>query len=258
MNKLISLSLIAVSALVLSTGCVNHNEHMEHAKTHKAHWGYTGEVSPSHWGSLNEKFSMCSKGNMQSPINIVASKDINLDALGFNYNTKSTNVINNGHTVQVNIQKGSSVLIDGKSYELKQFHFHTPSENNINGKSYPLEAHFVHASKDGELAVVAVMFKYGKSNPIIEKIWSKFPLKLNHSENLELSANDINGILPTDKDYYKFMGSLTTPPCSQNVKWNVFKTTVTISKEQVKKFFDIFEHTNNRPLQKTNNRVIIK
>jgi carbonic anhydrase len=254
MNKLIKLSLVAVSALVLTTGCVSHNENIQH----NTHWGYTGDIGPSHWGELNEKFAMCAKGNMQSPINIVPTKDINLEALGFNYDTKSSSVINNGHTVQVNMKDGSSVVIDGKEYQLKQFHFHTPSENNINSKSYPFEAHFVHASKDGELAVVAVMFEEGEENPVINKIWSQFPLELNKEKSLELSASDVYAILPQNKDYYKFMGSLTTPPCSENVKWNVFKTSVTISKDQVKKFFDIFEHTNNRPVQKTNNRVIYK
>jgi carbonic anhydrase len=258
MNKLIKLSLVAVSALVLTTGCVSHNENMEHHNSHNTHWGYTGDIGPSHWGNLNEKFAMCSNGMMQSPINIVPTKDINLEALGLNYDTKSTSVINNGHTVQVNIKEGSSVVIDGKEYQLKQFHFHTPSENNINSKSYPLEAHFVHASKDGKLAVVAVMFEEGESNPIIDKIWSQFPLELNKEKSFQLSASDVYAILPQNKDYYKFMGSLTTPPCTEGVKWNVFKTSVTISKDQVKKFFDIFGHTNNRPVQKTNNRVIYK
>ena len=258
MKKIISLSLIAVSALLLTTGCVSHNENMEHSNEHKAHWGYKGDVGPSHWSQLNEKFSMCSKGNMQSPINIIASDDKDLKPLGFSYNTNSSDVINNGHTVQVNIKSGSTVTIDGIAYELKQFHFHTPSENNINSKEYPLEAHFVHATKEGKLAVVAVMFEYGAENPIINKIWSKFPLKENHNEKLELSQDDINAILPAYKEYYKFMGSLTTPPCSENVKWNVFKKSVTISKDQVQKFFDIYEHSNNRPIQKTNNRVIVK
>ena len=254
MNKLISLSTIAVMALVLSTGCTNHNEHVEH----KAHWGYKGDSAPANWSKIDNKFAMCSKGNMQSPINIVPTQDLNLEALGFNYNTNSSSVINNGHTVQVNIVAGSTVNIDGEAYELKQFHFHTPSENNINGKEFPLEAHFVHSTKDGKLAVIAVMYEYGEENEILNKIWSEFPLKLNETEKFELSSNDINAMLPANKDYYKFMGSLTTPPCSENVKWNVFKTTQSISKSQVKKFFDIFDHTNNRPLQKTNKRVITK
>jgi carbonic anhydrase len=167
-------------------------------------------------------------------------------------------IINNGHTVQVNIAAGSTVNIDGTDYELKQFHFHTPSENNINGTSYPLEAHFVHATKEGKLAVVAVMFKEGQSNPIIEKVWNTFPLEENKSVSIDLSSSDIHSIMPSDKDYYQFMGSLTTPPCSENVKWNVYKTEMTISKEQVQKFYDIFGHSNNRPLQDTNNRTIVE
>lgn len=258
MKKIITLSLSAIAAALLTTGCASHNENMEHGKSHEAHWGYTGKHSPAHWGEMKEEFAMCSKGKMQTPINIVPTQDIDVKALGFDYKTTSTNVINNGHTVQVNIATGSTVNIDGVDYELKQFHFHTPSENNINGHKYALEAHFVHATKDGSLSVVAVMFEEGKENPILEKIWSKFPLKENHKVSIDLSTNDIKAIMPANKEYYKFMGSLTTPPCSQNVKWNVFKTSMTISKEQVKEFFDIFGHSNNRPLQDTNRRVILQ
>lgn len=256
MKRIISLSLVAVATIFLTTGCINHQENSEHEKSHEAHWGYEGKYSPSHWGEMKEQFAMCSKGKEQSPINIIPTEDVNLKALGFNYHTDSTDVINNGHTVQVNIASGSTVNINGVDYELKQFHFHTPSENNINGKRFPLEAHFVHAAKDGSLAVVAVMFEEGKENPIIGKIWSKFPLKENEKVSINLSSNDIKSIMPLNKDYYKFIGSLTTPPCSENVKWNVFKTSMTISKEQVKQFFDIFEHPNNRPIQDTNRRVI--
>ena len=258
MKKIVTLSLSVATAMLLATGCASHNENMEHSKVHEAHWGYTGEHSPAHWGEMKEEFAMCSKGKMQTPINIVPTQDIDIKALGFDYKTTSTNVINNGHTVQVNIASGSTVEIDGKKFELKQFHFHTPSENNINGHKYALEAHFVHASKDGQLAVVAVMFDEGKENPILKKIWSKFPLEENHAVSIDLTTQDIKAILPSNKEYYKFMGSLTTPPCSQNVKWNVFKTSMTISKEQVKQFFDTFGHTNNRPIQDTNNRTISK
>lgn len=256
MKKILALSLSSIAAMVLATGC-NHQEmeHHEHS-AHEVHWDYVGKHSPEHWGEMKKEFSLCSKGTMQTPINIVPTEDVELIPLGFDYHTASTDVINNGHTVQVNIAKGSSVTIDGEAYELKQFHFHTPSENNINGEKFALEGHFVHAAKDGSLAVVAVMFSEGEENKILSKIWEKFPLKLNHNETLELSADDIKNILPANKDYYKFMGSLTTPPCTENVKWNVFKTSMTISKEQVKQFFDTFGHTNNRPIQATNNRKI--
>ena len=247
MNKLLNIALS--SAFVLTSS---------YAHEHSKHWGYEGDVAPSHWSSLNEKFSLCSNGKMQSPINIVPTLDKDLKPLELNYTTSSSTVINNGHTVQVNIKSGSTLTTNNTTYELKQFHFHTPSENNINGNSYPLEAHFVHASKDGKLAVVAVMFKEGEENKVLNKIWSKFPLTLNKKTNFTLTSNDINNLMPKNKDYYKFEGSLTTPPCTQGVSWNVYKNTVTISKEQVSKFFKVFNHTNNRPIQNTNNRNITK
>ena len=248
-----------MAILFLATSTASYAENVEtHSSLHKAHWGYQGDVGPSHWSAINEKFSMCGKGKMQTPINIIATEDKDLTPLALSYTTASNNVVNNGHTVQVNIKSGSTLSIDNSIYELKQFHFHTPSENNINGTSYPLEAHFVHATKEGNLAVVAVMFKEGKSNPIIEKIWNKFPLEENKAVSIELSSADIQAIMPSDKDYYKFMGSLTTPPCSENVKWNVYKTEMNISKNQVQKFYDIFGHANNRPLQDTNKRTIVE
>ena len=258
MNKIVTLSLSSIATLFLATGCASHSVKAEHSESshHKAHWGYTGDVSPSHWGDLNEKFTMCKQGQVQTPINIIPTDDKDLTSLNLDYTTSSLNVVNNGHTVQVNIKNGSSVTLDGEKYELKQFHFHTPSENNINGNSYPLEAHFVHATKDGKLAVIAVMFQEGKSNPILEKIWKKFPLEENHTVTIDLDNNDIKAIMPSDKDYYKFMGSLTTPPCSESVKWNVYKKVMNISKEQVREFYNIFGHTNNRPLQNTNHRTI--
>jgi len=251
MKKIGTYSTTAFLALLLTVTSTQANEHKV------KHWGYTADVAPSHWSELNPKYKMCSEGKSQSPIDIVASSDIDLSPLALNYNTKSTTVIDNGHTVQVNIDDGSTFIIGDDKYELKQFHFHTPSENNINGKSFPLEAHFVHATKDGKLAVVAVMFEEVKeNNAIISKIWSKFPLKEGEKTELVLSTEEIQALMPSDKDYYKFTGSLTTPPCSQEVKWHVIKKPLTISKAQVKKFFDIYGHANNRPIQKTNERKI--
>jgi len=254
MKKITAYSLVALSSLFLATGCSTHHvaEHSKHAK----HWGYTQDTGPSHWSSLNEKYHMCSEGKTQSPINIVPSTDIDLAPLALSYTANATDVIDNGHTVQVNIAEGSTFTIGSQKYDLKQFHFHTPSENNINSKSYPLEAHFVHATTDGKLAVVAIMFEEGESNPVLSKIWEKFPLKTGEKTDLTLTSKDINALMPDNKEYYHFMGSLTTPPCSEEVNWNVFKTAVTISKAQVKQFFDIYGHANNRPVQATNTRKI--
>jgi carbonic anhydrase len=259
MKKILSVSLSVATAMLLTTGCDSKSQPKGHSKAHnESHWDYQGHYSPAHWGEMKEEFAMCSKGKMQTPINIIATQDVELKPLDLQYNASSVNVINNGHTVQVNIDNGSVFDIDGTKYHLKQFHFHTPSENNINGQEYPLEAHFVHATQDGHLAVVAVMFEEGQENPILSKIWSKFPLKQNQLVYLNLNADNIKAIMPKDKDYYKFMGSLTTPPCSENVKWFVLKTPVTISKEQVQRFYDLFGHSNNRPLQDRNNRMILE
>ncbi len=224
------------------------------------HWGYTGHTDPSHWGELSPKYTECAQGKNQSPINIVVSdsKDTDLQDIGFSYKTTTNTVVNNGHSIQVNVDGGSSIMIDGKNFELKQFHFHTPSENKINGKFFPLEAHFVHLDKDGNIAVLALMFEEGKSNPILEKIWSKMPAKADSKSTLTLSASDVNALLPTDKAYYRFSGSLTTPPCSEGVRWLVLKKPVTISKEQVEKFLHTMHHENNRPVQGLNARKVLR
>ncbi len=250
-------STIVLSTLLLTTAIQANEPTTEHKTEHAKHWGYTGDVAPKNWSELNPKFNMCSEGKQQSPINLVATSDIELPALDMNYTTGSKSIINNGHTVQVNITEGSTFTIGKDVYELKQFHFHTPSENNINAKSFPLEAHFVHATKEGKLAVIAVMFEEGEANPILAKMWKKFPkLEEGTEAKCGLTSDEVNALMPKNKDYYQFMGSLTTPPCSEEVKWHVYKTPLTISKEQVKQFFDIYGHTNNRPIQDTNKRVI--
>ncbi len=228
---------------------------------HSTHWGYTGHEDPSNWGDLDSKYTMCKDGSSQSPINI--SKSVTIETKGlekiiFNYKTGASEVVNNGHTVQVNIKDGSSITVDGINFSLKQFHFHTPSENQIEGQNFPLEAHFVHASKDGKLAVVAVMFEDGKENPVLKKIWNKMPHKAGGNVTCGVSSKVVNSILPKDKSYYRFNGSLTTPPCSEGVRWLVMKNYSYISSTQTKEFLELFHHANNRPIQAINARKVIK
>lgn len=228
---------------------------------HGTHWGYTGHEAPEHWGDLSPEYGACKHGKSQSPIDIsksgvVATKG--LEKIKFDYKTKANSVINNGHTIQVNVEDGSSITVDGITFYLKQFHFHTPSENTIEGKSFPFEAHFVHASKDGELAVVALMFEEGKENKVINQIWSKMPQKADEKAACGLSDAMISEMLPKERDYYRFNGSLTTPPCSEGVRWLVLEEYATISKEQVKKFFDVMGHANNRPVQPLNARKVMQ
>lgn len=263
MKKIITHSTIALAALLL-TACSQHEvkvseptveEH--HTTTHHAkHWGYSADVGPEHWSALNEKFHTCSEGTQQSPINLVPTKDSNLAPLKVSYTLGSRSEINNGHTVQVNIKSGNTLTIDGTTFELKQFHFHTPSENHINGKSFPMEAHFVHASADGKLAVIAVMFQEGAKNPTLNMMLKKFPLTKNEETTLEFSKDYLNVMFPNSLDYYEFMGSLTTPPCSEKVRWIVLKNPISASKEQIAAMHKEIGMNNNRPIQPSNQRVI--
>jgi carbonic anhydrase len=232
------------------------------ASSHGSHWGYTGHGAPENWGDLSADFSMCKDGKNQSPINIspaVTVEASNMQKIDFNYSSEISSVINNGHTVQVNFEKGSSIKIDGMTFNLIQFHFHTPSENQIEGKHFPLEGHFVHAAKDGSLAVVALMFEDGVENTFIKKVWEKMPHKAGGKNAISISAKEINALLPENKDYYRFTGSLTTPPCSEGVRWFVLKNYSTISKGQVKEFIGLFDnHPNIRPVQPINARKVMK
>ncbi len=227
------------------------------ASGHKAHWGYSGEEAPEHWGTLSHEYAMCGMGKNQSPINLTGMIEGELPALSVNYAAKGTEVINNGHAIQVNAAPGSSISIDGKTFELKQFHFHSPSENTIDGRSFPLEAHFVHVAANGELAVVALMFEEGAANAELEKAWAQMPAEAGAKAALE-KVVDPATLLPANHDYYRFNGSLTTPPCSEGVNWFVIKAYASASQEQIEKFTHIMHHPNNRPVQPLNSRVVIQ
>ena len=225
-------------------------------ETHKLHWGYEGDASPKNWSTLNKKFFMCSEGNNQSPINLIGFTQAELPPIEFHYHLISTEILDNGHTEQISVKGGGGIKIDGIYFELKQFHFHTPSENNINGNSSPLEAHFVHVSRDGKLAVVAVMFEKGERNEALTELWKNIPTHT--GEHHHINAHHLNALLPEDRDYYRFNGSLTTPPCTEGVRWLVMKKSVTLSQDQIDIFAKVMHRHNNRPLQPTNARIILK
>jgi carbonic anhydrase len=166
-------------------------------------------------------------------------------------------VVNNGHTVKVVTAGKSYIEVDGKRFYLLQFHFHAPSEHTVNGKHYPFEAHFVHADQKGNLAVVAVLFKVGKKNPTLERILQYTPTEVGKKNYLTVKVNPAL-LLPQEKDYYYYSGSLTTPPCSEGVRWFVMKTPMEMSKEQLQKFEEIFGVPNNRPVQPLNARKVLR
>ncbi|MFY9975248.1 MAG: carbonic anhydrase [Chromatiaceae bacterium] len=220
------------------------------------HWEYSGAEGPGNWASLSPDYGACS-GRNQSPIDLTGFVEADLSPIQFSYQPGGTEILNNGHTVQVNYAPGSRIELDGHVFELKQFHFHAPSENHINGKSYPMEAHLVHSDKDGHLAVVAVMLEEGEANKGIEAAWAGMPEKEGEKHALP-AAVAAESLLPANRDYYRFNGSLTTPPCSEGVWWLVMKAPVSASKEEIEHFAHVMHHPNNRPVQPANARPVLQ
>lgn len=215
------------------------------------HWSYEGDHGPSHWGGL------CSSGKNQSPVDLRDAVAAKLAPLSFKYDSLAQDIFNNGHTVQVTYAPGSTLTVDSHPYQLKQFHFHAPSENLLDGKHFPLEAHFVHADADGNLAVVAVFFEAGAANAALEKLGKDLPLRAGdkHDLDVKIAAADL---MPKTREYYRFSGSLTTPPCSEGVNWLVLKHPVTASEQQIEQLHAAMGHDNARPVQPLNARIIVQ
>ncbi len=221
------------------------------------HWSYEGKAGPENWGNVSPDFQTCHNGKFQSPIDIRNTIEAKLPALQLEFRTAMEKLVNNGHTVQVNVKNEDDFMLDGEAFHLMQYHFHTPSENQINGHSYPLEAHFVHSNDQGELAVVAVMFEVGKANSALDPILAVVPEQLNHEVEIK-QRMDLRPLFPQNLHYYRYSGSLTTPPCTEGLRWLVMKQPVTLSAEQLKAFQQVLKNHNNRPLQPLHGRLIVE
>jgi len=222
----------------------------------EVHWSHhKGEHGPENWANLCEGFKDCN-GNKQSPIDIKeAVKNDKLKSLGFKYTETQVDIINNGHTVQFNIDPGSSVMIDGKKYDLLQFHYHATSEHTIKGEYSPLEVHFVHRHADDDFAVVGIMYEQGEANDLFNKYLKHFPAE--KGEYTSDEKFDLAALLPNNLSYYHYDGSLTTPPCSEVVSWYMLQNPLTASKDQIKDFSDILDK-NFRPIQELNGRTVYR
>jgi carbonic anhydrase len=219
------------------------------------HWSYEGEGAPGNWSKLDGKYATCGTGKRQSPIDIRDGMKVDLEKLAFDYKPSSFSVIDNGHTVQVNVAGGNYLTVQNRSYELVQFHFHRPSEEKVRGKAFDMVAHLVHKDDDGKLAVIAVLMEKGASeHPVIQTIWNNMPLEVNQDVSPSTTI-DLNRILPDERSYYTYMGSLTTPPCTEDVLWMVFKKPIIVTEQQVAIFAKLYKN-NARPVQPANDRLV--
>ena len=225
-----------------------------HAGNKVAHWEYNGKHGPAAWGELDSNFAECKLGKEQSPIDIRHAKKGHLAPLTFGYHVTHAEEVNNGHTIQINLDDGGELTLDGVPYKLVQFHFHTPSEEHINGKAYPMVMHLVHKNAEGKLAVVGVMLKEGKVNAALKPFFDHMPQAAGEKMQLEGNFNVAN-MLPAKLDYFKYMGSLTTPPCSEGVRWQVLQQPIEVSHEQIAAFHKLYKF-NARPVQPLHGRTV--
>ena len=228
-----------------------HEAAQQHAGIH---WDYEGEGRPDNWGRLKAEYAACASGRRQSPIDIRDGIRVDQPAIEFGYRPSQFRVVDNGHTVQAYVG-GSSITLLGKRYELIQFHFHRPSEERVNGRGFDMVVHFVHKSEEGRLAVVAVLMEAGVENSFIQTVWNHIPLEKNQDVAPPSTLIDPGAFLPADRGYFSYMGSLTTPPCTEEVLWLVMRQPVQVSAEQIATFARLYRN-NARPIQPTFGRLI--
>jgi carbonic anhydrase len=238
----------------LEAAVAAHRASQPGADGHAPHWAYGGEVGPARWGALRPEFALCAKGARQSPIDIRDGIAVDLEPPLFDYRPTGFAVVDNGHTVQVNLGPGNTVQVMGRRYELQQFHFHRPSEERINGRLFELSVHLVHRDPEGRLAVVAVVLERGAAQAVVQQVWNNLPLE-KHEPLAASDAIDPAGLLPPDLRYFTYMGSLTTPPCTEGVLWMVMQQPVPVSQAQIDIFARLYP-MNARPVQQASGRLI--
>jgi carbonic anhydrase len=238
---------------LLTTACVGIRPIKPHASApaggqaaHSIHWSYTGETGSDHWGELDPTYATCSTGTHQSPIDLVPA-EAQESTLAFYYQPSEVLILNNGHTVLVNYETGSSMEVDGQRYDIVQHHYHAPSEHTINSQTFAAELHIVHKNADGQLAVVGILLEEGAENPAYGPLISTLPAHESAETDAGFKLN-VTDLLPATQTAYHYSGSLTTLPCTEGVKWFVLTTPVALSADQIAALEKIF-HGNNRPVQ---------
>src|SRR5262245_41808158 len=240
-------TIVLVAAASLSAAPAWPQEHHE--------WDYGKQHGPAHWGDLKPEFAACKTGHHQSPIDIRAAVKADLPPIEFGYSPSPLRIVDNGHTTMATYAPGSSIRVGDKRYELKQLHFHRPSENKVQGRAYDMEAHLVHADASGRLAVVAVLLQTGQENALVRELWNDVPAEKEKEAVREDVKIDATLLLPAGRGYYTFEGSLTTPPCSEDVTWLVLKQPVQVSAEEVAQFAKLYPNDARTP-QPLHGRVV--
>ncbi len=221
------------------------------------HWTFEGADGPEHWGDLDPAFRACGIGSQQSPIDVSGSLRAQLPPLGIAWQKRADTIVNTGHTIQVNIGAGSTLSVGPARYSLVQFHFHKPSEHLVDGKSFAMEVHFVHKNDaPGGLGVVGVLMAAGKSNPVFKKLVTTMPASAGEPVPVD-PAIDPNGLLPRKRSYYRYEGSLTTPPCSETVDWMLLTDPIQVAEAEIAAWAKLYP-MNARPAQKPNRRFVLR
>ncbi len=222
-----------------------------------SHWSYEGDTGPAHWGALSPEYRACSLGTQQTPIDLQGAIEAQVGALDIAYQTMPLTILNNGHTIQVNTPPGSKLTIDGTAYELFQFHFHHPSEHLLAGKHFEMELHLVHRAAAGGLAVLGVLITPGAANPALAPIWAAMPPHEAPPRTIPDSTIEPARLLPADRTYFRYMGSLSTPPCTEGLVWTVLRSPIEASHEQIHAFATVFP-MNARPPQSLHHRFVLE
>lgn len=220
------------------------------------HWDYGGETGPAHWGDLSAEFRVCEFGFEQAPVGLRNAVSAELTGVEPEFRATPLKIVNNGHTIQINCAPGSRSRIEGRYFDLLQFHFHHPSEHLLSGRVFEMELHFVHKSGDGRLAVLGVFIRKGAQNAALAPIWASMPMETGPVQEIGTRIHPA-ALLPSRSRFFRYQGSLTTPPCSEGVLWAVFEEPIEASEDQTRKFAGLFP-VNARPAQPVNRRFLLQ
>ncbi|MEA0763467.1 carbonic anhydrase [Xanthomonas campestris] len=234
--------------------------HAHETTQHDGHeWGYTGPEGAEHWAELAKENALCGNGQQNSPIDLKDAIDATLGKLKLDYGAVPLVVRNTGHSIQLDLHAGGTMRVGGKQYDALQLHFHHPSEHLLKGRRFPMEAHIVHQGPDGTLGVLAIFFETGKANPAFQRVLDAMPSDKNQTRQVADALVRASDFLPpaNQRSFYRYEGSLTTPPCSETVDWVVLSQPVQVSREQINAFERVYPF-NARPLQPLDRRFLLK